>query len=121
MEKRNAPIIELFHSPQWMGLKAKDVRDIVDFNDNHPNIHRSFRFSSEPDGMHIQTILDLSSDKGRHVEHFVVVNFTRQPSPHLLETMSDLHVAFEKRYLFARKIRNPELASALLQAGVAAR
>lgn len=120
MEKGKAPIADLFHSPQWMGLKAEDVRYIVDFHDNHPDIHRSFRFSSVPDEMYIQTILGSSPDERRHVEHFVFADFTRQPSPYLLETMSDLHVAFEKRYLFARKIRNPEFASALLQAGIAA-
>lgn len=117
MEKGKAPLDNLFHGQQWMALTARDVQYAIGFHDTNPDIQRSFRFSSVPDEMYIQTIIGMSGERRRHFARFVFADFSRQPAPYILEDRSDLVGAVENGYLFARKIRDPDFAAAVLQHG----
>ncbi len=115
MEKGKVAMPDLFHGSQWTGLSAEAVRYLVNVHDTDPDIRRSFRFSSIPDEMYVHTILGRSVESYPLIDRFMYADFSRRPSPYILTDMSDLEWAIEHEYLFARKVRDPDFATRIIE------
>lgn len=115
MRQGKLPLETLYFGQAWWSLTRASALLVLDAFDNRPHLRESFRFSDCPDEHFVQNALSVGGSLPQpNRGPLMWADWKRDPKPYTLQTMADILPALDGRHLFARKIRAPALAKALM-------